>query len=133
MMGTKDTHNPELVIAEMEASPIHAQAIQAASSESLASLNAEDFGPLFDSRVAEQLRTHWLDIQNSFVDDPKAALQAADVLVTHVTENIISTFSEKRLTLEGQWQSADQISTEELRLTLKRYRAFFNRLLALEY
>ena len=41
------------------------------------------------------------------------------------------TFAAERQSLEGQWTRGDDVSTEDLRLALRRYRAFFDRLLAL--
>ncbi len=97
------------------------------------STSPTEAAPLFEEHIAEQFRSHWLDIQSLFVDDPHKAVQYADELVTHVIENAISSFSEKRLDLESQWNVGDNVSTEELRMVLKRYRSFMNRLLALEY
>ena len=91
----------------------------------------EDFAPLFENSDAEQFRTKWLDVQSRFVDDPSVAVKAADDLVADVIKNITRSFAEKRIALEGQWKSGD-VSTEELRVALKRYRSFFNRLLTLE-
>jgi len=95
--------------------------------------HAAESTPLFDDNVAEQFRTHWLEIQNLFVDNPNASVKDADKLVTSLTEHIISAFSDERLILESQWDNGDRVSTEDLRLVLKRYRSFFNRLLALKY
>jgi hypothetical protein len=39
-------------------------------------------------------------------------------------------FAAERAKLEGQWDRGDDGSTEELRLTLRRYRSFFGRLLS---
>ncbi len=101
--------------------------------EDHSSAHLTETAALFEEHIAEQFRTHWLDVQSLFVDDPQKAVKYADELVTHVIENIISTFSEKRLDLESQWNVGDQVSTEELRLVLKRYRSLMNRLLALAY
>ena len=92
----------------------------------------EDFAPLFEKSEAEQFRTHWLEIQSRFVDDPSVAVKDADDLVSDVIKNITRTFSDKRLSLENQWKSGDKVSTEDLRVAMKRYRSFFNRLLTLE-
>ena len=97
------------------------------------SIDQAEFAPLFESNVAEQLRDHWLEIQSRFVDDPNVSLMDADELVINMIENIISTFAEKRMNLEDQWKSGDKVSTEDLRIALKKYRAFFYRLLSLEY
>lgn len=91
-----------------------------------------DLAPLFKDQEAEQFRAHWLKIQNYFIDNPNASVRAADELVAIVIENITTTFATKRTALENQWKRRDKVSTEELRIVLKRYRSFFNRLLSLE-
>jgi hypothetical protein len=91
----------------------------------------EDFAPLFENSDAEQFRTKWLDVQSRFVDDPSVAVKDADDLVAEVIKNITRSFADKRIALEGQWKSGD-VSTEDLRVALKRYRSFFNRLLTLQ-
>lgn len=92
----------------------------------------EEFTPLFENDEAEEFRSHWLDIQSRFVDDPRDAVQKADGLVEEVINNITNSFSQKRTSLENQWSSGDDVSTEDLRLAIQHYRAFFNRLLSLE-
>jgi hypothetical protein len=99
---------------------------------STSSTSEEDFAPLFENNEAEQFRTKWLEIQSRFVDDPSVSVKDADNLVADVIKNITRTFSDKRLSLENQWKSGDKVSTEDLRVALKRYRSFFNRLLTLE-
>lgn len=39
-------------------------------------------------------------------------------------------FAAERATLEDQWGKGDNVSTEDLRQSLKRYRSFFDRLLS---
>jgi hypothetical protein len=39
-------------------------------------------------------------------------------------------FAAERAILEGQWDPGGNVSTEDLRLALRRYRSFFGRLLA---
>lgn len=92
----------------------------------------ETFAPLFENNEADDFRTKWLEIQSRFVDDPSVAVKDADDLVADVIKNITRTFSDKRLDLESQWKRGDKASTEDLRLALKRYRSFFDRLLTLE-
>ena len=94
--------------------------------------NEEDFAPLFENNEAEKFRSQWLEIQSRFVDDPSVSVKDADDLVADVIKNITRTFSDKRLSLENQWKSGDKVSTEDLRVALKHYRSFFNRLLTLE-
>lgn len=93
--------------------------------------NEEDFAALFENDEAEGFRTHWLEIQSRFVDDPSVAVKDADDLVADVIKNITRNFADKRMALESQWKSGD-VSTEDLRVAMKRYRSFFNRLLTLQ-
>jgi hypothetical protein len=92
----------------------------------------EDFAPLFENTEADKFRTQWLEIQSRFVDDPTVAVKDADDLVADVIKNITRTFSDKRMGLENQWKRGDKASTEDLRVAMKRYRSFFNRLLTLQ-
>jgi hypothetical protein len=95
-------------------------------------IEEEGFAPLFENKQATDFRTQWLEIQSRFVDDPAVSVRQADELVTHVIENITSTFADERTSLENQWNSGDKVSTEDLRMALRRYRSFFDRLLSLE-
>jgi hypothetical protein len=45
-------------------------------------------------------------------------------------QRLAEIFAEERARLEGQWDGGDSVSTEELRIALRRYRSFFRRLLA---
>jgi hypothetical protein len=67
------------------------------------------------------------------VEDPPESLKEADELVADVLKSITTGFHGRRTSLEKQWKSGNNASTEELRLTLKRYRSFFDRLLTLKY
>lgn len=86
--------------------------------------------PLFADGALSGLRSRWDDVQAAFVDDPKECVQKADALVTQVVEQLTTGFSEARSRLEVQWAKGEQASTEDLRLALKRYREFFQRLLS---
>lgn len=92
----------------------------------------EDLMPLFEDNEAKQFRTQWLNIQSKFVDDPGESVKQADELVASVLKSVTMGFSDRRVALEKQWKSGENISTEELRVALKRYRSFFDRLLTLE-
>jgi hypothetical protein len=84
---------------------------------------------LFPDNEAKDFRTRWTEIQTAFVDEPRRAVEQADALVAEVIQRLANSFSEARSTLEGQWGRGDNVSTEDLRVTLQRYRAFFDRLL----
>jgi hypothetical protein len=87
--------------------------------------------PLFPEAEAEALRNRWTDIQAGFVDEPKHAVEDADGLVAEVIKRLAETFAEERRKLEQQWDRESDISTEDLRVALQRYRSFFSRLLTL--
>jgi hypothetical protein len=92
----------------------------------------EDLEPLFEDEAAKKFRSRWLVIQSKFVDDPGDSVKQADDLVADIIKNVTMTFAERRISLEKQWKSGENISTEDMRVALKRYRAFFERLLTLE-
>jgi len=86
--------------------------------------------PLFAGDVEGDFRTRWRDIQGSFVDEPRTAVEQADQLVAQVMQRLAQSFAEQRGNLEKQWDASEKVSTEELRVALQRYRSFFERLLA---
>jgi hypothetical protein len=58
-------------------------------------------------------------------------VQEADGLVAAAMRRLAEMFAKERAGLEGQWDRGDDVSTEDLRLALRRYRSFFGRLLAI--
>ena len=72
----------------------------------------------------------WKDIQAEFVDEPQKAVQEADALVAELMQRLAVMFATERAELENRWAGGDQVSTEDLRQGLRRYRSFFERLLA---
>jgi len=92
--------------------------------------NAADTPSLFPEAELGELRTKWGNIQAGFVDEPRKAVEQADGLVASAMKRLAEVFSEERSRLEQQWDRGDQVSTEDLRVTLQRYRSFFHRLLS---
>jgi|KBSMisStaDraftv2_1062788.scaffolds.fasta_scaffold345296_2 hypothetical protein len=90
----------------------------------------ERLEPLFDPERASELRDRWHALQSRFVDDPREAVSDADSLVAELLRDLAQSFDEARSGLEAQWSRGDDESTEELRVTLQRYRSFFERLLS---
>lgn len=84
---------------------------------------------LFADDQLSGFRSRWNEIQVGFVDDPRQAVEQADALVSDLVEQLTAGFSEARSRLEDQWTQGEEASTEDLRIALTRYRAFFNRLL----
>lgn len=85
---------------------------------------------MFPGEEAAGYRTRWDAIQTGFVDEPRKAVEEADSLVAQVIKRLSEVFANERSTLEGQWDRGEQISTEDLRLALRKYRSFFERLLS---
>ena len=85
--------------------------------------------PLLDHETTTSVRGRWQTIQGSFVDEPRHAVQEADALVADLMKQLADSFASERQTLESQWDRGDEVSTEELRIALQRYRSFFDRLL----
>ncbi|MBV9513612.1 MAG: hypothetical protein JO280_06185, partial [Mycobacteriaceae bacterium] len=77
---------------------------------------------LFSNDDTSGFHSRWLDIQATFVDDPRECVQRADGLVSDVINQLTAGFAEARTNLEQQWGRGEDASTEDLRLTLKRYR-----------
>ena len=93
--------------------------------------SASDTTPLFPNNELEELRIRWSEVQTGFVDEPRRAVEQADSLVASATKRLAEVFAEERSKLEGQWDRGDNVSTEDLRIALQRYRSFFHRLLSI--
>lgn len=91
----------------------------------------EERQPLFSDEEGGRLRGEWDAVQTAFVDDPRAAVGRADELVARTIQNLAESFSSERARLEEQWGQGQDVSTEDLRVALQRYRSFFDRLLSL--
>lgn len=87
-------------------------------------------GRLFADDELAGLRARWDAVQAGFVDDPKDCVQKADGLVADLVQQLTTGFGQARSRLEEQWGRGEQASTEDLRVALKRYRSFFERLLS---
>jgi hypothetical protein len=96
-----------------------------------AARSGEALEALFTPELAETYRVQWTSIQSGFVDDPRRAVRNGDDLVAQIMANLANTFAEERHRVEAQLDSTGEGSTEELRVTLRRYRSFFERLLSL--
>jgi hypothetical protein len=95
------------------------------------SSNDQQPAPLFAAEESGELRGRWDTIQAGFVDEPRRAVEQADSLVAGAMKRLAEMFAEERTKLEGQWDRGDEVSTEELRMALRRYRSFFGRLLSM--
>ena len=90
--------------------------------------NAGSSVALLTPEDSQRFRTIWNEVQGKFVDEPRAAVQQADALVSEVIEQITQMFADEHTSLEGQWKEGKEVSTEDLRQALLRYHSFFKRL-----
>jgi hypothetical protein len=72
---------------------------------------------------AQRLRSRWTEVQTGFVDEPHQTVQQADELVAEIIKKLAETFAAERAQLDRQWSGGGDVSTEDLRLALQRYRA----------
>jgi hypothetical protein len=89
-----------------------------------------DLTPLFGDDDRRDLHARWEELQTRFVDDPRSTVEEADQLVADLMQRLAESFAEERQSLETQWSRGDDVSTEDLRVSLQRYRSFFERLLS---
>ena len=85
---------------------------------------------IFSRDEVNQLRPKWNAIQTKFIDEPRQSVEEADGLVASTIQRLAESFATERAKLESQWAKGDDVSTEDLRLALRRYRSFFDRLLS---
>jgi len=72
----------------------------------------------------------WQEIQAEFVDEPRKAVHDADALVTDLMQRLAEMLAGEREQLESRMGASGDVSTEDLRQGLRRYRSLFERLLA---
>ena len=134
----KETDNPEIAAEEGRVDREERHADRPSSTAEVAkdlerperAATSDDAATtLFPEKEANDFRTPWTDIQTRFVDEPRRSVEQADALVAEVVKRLANSFSEERSKLEGQWGRGDDVSTEDLRVALRRYRSFFDRLL----
>jgi hypothetical protein len=121
-----ETRGPQMVTDTSRGEQTAFNAVSASTGETTTGGST----PLFPGSELETLRTRWKEIQTAFVDEPRRAVEQADGLVASAMKRLTEVFAEERSQLETQWDRGDSVSTEDLRVALQRYRAFFDRLLS---
>ncbi len=98
---------------------------------SAATMQVDEPAPaLLPQDELDSFQSRWQPIQGMFVDEPSSAVGAADGLVAEVMQAVARSFADERARLEARWKQGEDVSTEDLRQTLQRYRSFFQRLLS---
>lgn len=123
MTNSTDEPTSESTAAAMTDSPDEA-------AERVDTTNDESPMPLLEADELQTVISRWREIQAEFVDEPRRAVQDADALVSDLMDRLARTFAGERDRLESRWGNAEDVSTEDLRQGLQRYRSFFERLLA---
>jgi hypothetical protein len=123
------TRSEETLTTRDIASPAPEE-VEEVAPETATEPRADDDGPLLPESQGSELQARWEAIQVRFVDDPRNAVEEADALVASTMQQLADGFASAREDLEGQWSRGEDISTEDLRVALQRYRSFFRRLLA---
>ena len=101
-----------------------------ADDEDSVATSHEPRASLLEDGELQSITMRWKDIQAEFVDEPTTAVQEADALVAELMQRLAAMFATERAELEDRWAGGNQVSTEDLRQGLRRYRSFFERLLA---
>jgi hypothetical protein len=88
----------------------------------------DERGALLGTLDADSTRARFLDIQAGFVDEPRQAVQEAERFVDDLVQTMVRALETERAKLKATIEDG---STEDLRLALRGYRAFVDRLLNL--
>ena len=97
-----------------------------------ADTDANAHAAIFPENEVRDLRGRWDHAQGMFVDEPRKAVEEADSLVAATVKRVAELFADERAKMEKQWDRGDNVSTEDLRQALQRYRSFFDRLLTFQ-
>ncbi|MGW4502473.1 hypothetical protein ACWENR_28185, partial [Micromonospora sp. NPDC004336] len=100
----------------------------AGTSRPAGSTVAAEPASLLDPATAQGFRDRWRDVQLRFVDDPRAAAGEAQSLVDEAIQALASALSAQKNKLGG-WQDAGSADTEQLRMAVRHYRDFLDRVL----
>jgi hypothetical protein len=129
VVGTDEAHNgseDRPVQVEKIDMPVETEVVKETRTET----NGKPVALLPDREI-DDFQSRWNSVQTGFVDEPRSAVEDADALVAELMKHLAEIFADERTQLENQWSQGDDVSTEDLRLTLQRYRSFFTRLLGM--
>lgn len=114
---------------EQISSEITKVAVALHTSPLLSCIDRKQVPDFFDAYDVTDYRSRWSSIQTAFVEEPRKAVEDADNLVKSVLNKLSESFTQERQTLASQWERGDNVSTEDLRITFRRYCSFLDRLL----
>ena len=85
---------------------------------------------LFADSELSGLRSRWIEVQSAFVDDPATACRRPTAWSPMSSTSSRRGSPAPARTSRSSGARGEEVSTEDLRIALKRYREFFERLLA---
>jgi hypothetical protein len=85
---------------------------------------------LWSSDAADRLHSQWRDLQVQFFEDPEVAVAGAKSLVSGAVRELADTLLAAQDELDP-YRDAERVDTEAMRLAMRRYREFLDRVLAL--
>ncbi|MCW3815577.1 hypothetical protein ONA91_14045 [Micromonospora sp. DR5-3] len=115
-------------MVDPDASPGAAGAALAGATRPTRGAVPSDAATLFAPEIAQGFRDRWRDVQLRFVDDPRAAVDAAQSLVEEAIEALSAALRAQKSRL-GSWQESGSTDTEQLRVAVRDYRDFLDRVL----
>ncbi|WP_406072459.1 hypothetical protein [Micromonospora sp. NBC_01638] len=124
---------PDMVDPDADGEPVTTDGTatsleSAGTSRPAGSTVAAEPATLLDADTAQGFRDRWRDVQLRFVDDPHAAAGEAQSLVEEAIQALASALAAQKNTLGG-WQDTGSADTEQLRMAVRRYRDFLDRVL----
>jgi hypothetical protein len=85
---------------------------------------------IWDQDVAERYRDAWRDIQAHFVDEPEAALAEAQERIAEAVQALADALLAEQVSLDPH-EDSEHPDTEALRVAMRGYKDFLERVLAL--
>lgn len=122
---------PTAVPADMTVNAAEADGGDAPAEQLPGTVPAPQLGPLFADSDAHAFRDRWRDVQLRFVDDPKGAADDAATLIDEAVDALANSLRSQKDQLTGAAASDSAHDTEQLRVRLRSYRDFLDRLLDL--
>ena len=84
----------------------------------------------WDDKAIERFRSEWHEVKADFVDDPVAALTRAHDLITEAVDDLSEALLAERDQLDPL-RTTSTPDTESMRMAMRGYREFLDRILAL--
>lgn len=129
----EDSMSGEAMQAQPQSTPMQPASVpntaSASAMPSAQSPLATDPGPVLAPEASLDFRERWHGIQAEFIDDPRRAVEDADRLVADVAHAFTTGVEKRRQGLTSGWQDNEHSETEELRLTMRQYRALVEHIL----